>query len=66
MNLHQVQPETCMLSRGTIQGVQRLLCWTTPVWLHFASASGPLQRSTAVPPTLEDTRPTGTFPSRLW
>ena len=35
---------------------------TTCVWLHWASASGPDQLSTGVPPTCDATSPIGTSP----
>eukprot|EP01051_Picozoa_sp_SAG22_P011758 SAG22_NODE_1160_length_5317_cov_44.271560_6_plen_136_part_00 len=45
-------------------GIQRFDCMTTPVWLQWVRASGLLHRSTDVPPTLEETSPTGTLPPR--
>jgi hypothetical protein len=56
------QPDTRMGSNGTMNGSHKFDCWTTPVWLHLANASGPDHLSTAVPPTAEYTRPTGTLP----
>lgn len=47
-------------------GRHRFPCMTTPLWLHLAVASGPDQRSTAVPPTLLLTRPIGTAPFSDW
>ena len=60
---YQIQPWTCIGRMGTMCGVQRFDCWTTPVWLQWERASGLLQRSTDVPPTFEETNPTGTLPS---